>query len=104
MIILMGALFTAFGCLSSAMTSSQIIAGVVAVSILFVHFLLGLIPYFFGDQIDAAPFFHFIASQEHLRTFSRGLFDTRPIVYYLSATAFVLFLTYHLLDYRRWKP
>ena len=100
---LMGALFTAFGSLASCLTSSQIIAGIVCVGILFVHFLLGLVTYFYGDQIAAAPLFDFISSREHLATFSRGLIDTRAIVYYLTMTGFVLFLTHHLLDYRRWK-
>ena len=103
-VALMGALFTAFGCLSSALTSSQIIAGVVCVAILLVHFLLGLVTTFFGDQIAAAPFFEFVSSQNHLRDFARGLVDTRPIAYYISTTAFFVFLTYHLLDFRRWKP
>jgi len=103
-IALMGALFTAFGCLASALTSSQIIAGVVCVAILLIHFLLGLVTTFFGDQIAAAPFFEFVSSQNHLSDFTRGLIDSRPIVYYLSTTSFFLFLTYHLLDYRRWKP
>lgn len=101
---LMGALFTAFGCLASCLSSSQIIAGIVCISILFIHFLLGLVTFFYGDQIDAAPFFSFISSREHLEDFSRGLIDSRPIVYYLTMTGFVLFLTFHLLDYRRWKP
>ena len=103
-ILLMGALFTAFGCLASVMTSSQIIAGVVCVGILLVHFLLGLVTTFFGDQIAAAPVFDFVSSQDHLRAFSRGLLDSRPFAYYLSTTAFILLLTHHLLDYRRWKP
>ncbi|MDB4408462.1 ABC transporter permease [Akkermansiaceae bacterium] len=101
---LMGALFTAFGCLASCLTSSQIIAGVVCVGILFVHFLLGLVTYFYGDQIDATPLFNFISSREHLASYSRGLIDSRPIVYYLTMTSFILFLTHHVLDYRRWKP
>jgi ABC-2 type transport system permease protein len=62
------------------------------------------VTYFYGDQIDAAPFFHFISSREHLADYSRGLIDTRPIVYYFTMTGFVLFLTHHVLDYRRWKP
>lgn len=103
-IMLMGSLFTAFGCLASALTSSQIIAGVVCVAILLIHFLLGMVTTFFGDQIAAAPFFDFVSSQNHLRDFTRGIVDTRPIVYYLSTTAFFLVLTYHLLDFRRWKP
>jgi len=103
-IMLMGALFTAIGCLASALTSSQIIAGIVCVSILFILFLLGLVTTFFGSQIPAAPVFDFVSSQNHLRDFAGGLVDSRPIIYYLSTSAFVLFLTYHLLDYRRWKP
>ena len=35
--------------------------------------------------------------------FASGLFDTRPAVYFLSVAAFVLFLTYQVVDYRRWK-
>ena len=100
---LMGALFTAFGCLASCLTSSQIIAGIVCIGILFIHFLLGLITFFYGDKIPAADFFSFISSSEHLATYSRGLIDSRPLVYYLTATGFILFLTHHLLDYRRWK-
>ena len=103
-IMLMGALFTAFGCLASALTSSQIIAGVICVGILFVHFLLGLVTSFFGGQITAAPLFDFVSSQNHLQDFSRGLIDSRPFAYYLSLTVFVLYLTLHLLNYRRWKP
>jgi len=101
---LMGALFTALGCLASCLTSSQIIAGVVCIGFLFVHFLLGLVTYFYGDQIAAAPLFHFISSREHLDLFTRGLIDTRPLVYYITMTGFVLILTHHLLDFRRWKP
>ncbi len=103
-IALMGALFIAIGCLASCLTSSQIIAGVLCIGLLFVHFLLGLVTYFWGDQIAAAPLFHFISSREHLDLFTRGLIDTRSIVYYLTMTGFVLILTHHLLDFRRWKP
>jgi ABC-2 type transport system permease protein len=102
-IMLMGALFTAIGCLSSVMTSSQMIAGIICVGILLVHFLVGLVTTFYGDQITAAPFFDFVSSQNHMSAFSRGLIDSRPIAYYLSSAAFILLLTHHLLDYRRWK-
>ncbi len=103
-ILLMGALFTAMGCLASCLTSSQIIAGIVCIGFLFIHFLLGLVTLWWGDQIPAAPFFHFISSREHLDLFSRGLLDSRPIIYYLTMTGFVLILTHHVLDFRRWKP
>jgi hypothetical protein len=33
----------------------------------------------------------------------RGLLDTRPVVFSLSLTAFLLFLTLRVLESRRWK-
>jgi ABC-2 type transport system permease protein len=103
-IALMGLLFTAIGCLASALTSSQIVAGVICIAILLIHFLLGMIPTQYSNQLDAAPFFDLLASLNQMQDFSRGLIDSRPVAYYLSTTAFVLLVTYHLLDFRRWKP
>jgi ABC-2 type transport system permease protein len=36
-------------------------------------------------------------------TYSRGIIDTRPIVLYLSMTAFVLTLTYQAFQSRKWR-
>jgi len=35
--------------------------------------------------------------------FSRGIFDTRPVIWYLTMTAFSLFLTLHSFQARRWR-
>ncbi len=101
-ILLMGALFTAFGCLASALTRNQIVAGIIAIALLVLQFSLGFVTSIYG-QFDAATAFDYLASQQHLERFTRGLVDTRPVVYYLSFTAFTLFLTHHIVDYRRWK-
>ena len=57
-----------------------------------------------GKNFAGAGFFHYISSQEHLHYFTNGLLDSRPAVYYLSLTVFVLFLTHQVIDLRRWKP
>lgn len=103
LVALMGAFFIAVGSLASALTSSQIIAGVLTVGILFIHHFLGYITEIYGDRFRAAPLFHYISSKEHLSYFSQGLIDSRAIVYYLSAAAFCLFLTGHIINHRRWR-
>ena len=103
LVFLMGAFFIAIGCLASAMTSSQIIAGVVTTGLLFIHYFLGYITVIYGDRFPAAPLFRHISSNEHLRYFSKGLIDSRTIIYYLTAAAFVLFLTSHVINHRRWR-
>ena len=102
-IFLIGALLIAIGCLASALTSSQIIAGVVTIGLVVIHFLLGFVTVFYGDAYQGANLFHYISMQEHLASFTKGLIDSRPIVYYLTATVFVLFLTHHAINWRRWR-
>ena len=103
LLLLMGALFIAVGCLASALTSSQIIAGVVTIGLLVIHYFLGYVTLIYSDRFPAAPVFRYVASNEHLRYFTKGLVDSRAIVYYLTAALFFLFLTHHVLNHRRWR-
>jgi ABC-2 type transport system permease protein len=102
-VMLMGAAFTAIGCLASALTSSQIIAGLLTIGLLVIQYFLGFVTVIWGESFAGARFFHYISSQDHLHYFASGLLDTRPAVYFLSVSVFVLFLTYQVVDYRRWK-
>ncbi len=102
-LFLMGAAFTAVGCFASSLTSSQIIAGLLTLCLLMILFFLGYVPVIWGGAFRGAELFRYISCQEHLAFFARGWVDTRPIVYYLTLAGAVLFLTYHVVDYRRWK-
>lgn len=102
-LFLMGAAFTAVGCLASALTSSQIVAGLITIGLLVIQYFLGFVTVIWGESFVGASFFHYISSQRHLHYFASGLIDTRPMVYFVSVAIFVLFLTYQVVDYRRWK-
>jgi ABC-2 type transport system permease protein len=102
-LMLMGAAFTAIGCLASSLTSSQIIAGIFTIGLLVIQYFLGFVTLIWGESFPGAPLFRYISSQEHLHYFANGLFDSRPVVYFLSLAMFVLFLTYQVVDYRRWR-
>ena len=101
--LLMGAAFTAVGCLASALTSSQIIAGLLTIGLLVIQYFLGYVTVIWGESFAGAPFFHYISSQQHLHYLANGLFDSRIVIYYASVALFVLFLTYQVVDHRRWK-
>lgn len=102
-LMLMGAAFTAIGCLASALTSSQIIAGILTIGILVILYFMGFVTVIWGESFAGAPLFHYISSQQHLHYFTSGLIDTRPFVWHLSVALFVLALTYQVVDFRRWK-
>ena len=40
---------------------------------------------------------------EHMKDFTRGIVDTRQVVFYVSLTALFLFLTLKVVESRRWK-
>jgi len=103
-IFLIGCLYMSLGCFASALTRSQIIAAMVSFIIGITFFLLS----FLSEQINLGPTWgaqvlSYVAMREQMRDFTRGIIDTRYIVFYLSLTLFFLFLTYRVVESRRWK-
>ena len=102
MLLLMGGLFTAIGCLASALTDNQIVAAAVSFTAILFLFFLGLLSFFLPS---AAPVLrevtYYFSPIEHMMDFSRGIFDTRPVVFYLTSILLLLFATFHIFQYRR---
>lgn len=103
-IFLLGGLYISLGCFASSMTRSQIIAAIVSFAAGISLFLLSFLSYALaGTPGWAARIAAHFALIEHMRDFSRGVVDTRPIVLYLSLTALFLFFTWKAVESRRWK-
>jgi len=50
-----------------------------------------------------APFINFISLSFHFESFSRGLLDSRDIIFFLLTTVLFLFLNVQILVYRKWS-
>lgn len=98
---LSGAFFIAVGVMCSAMSRSQIIAGIVCTCFMIMYYFLGRVTELWGE-FPAAPIFHYLSCKEQVTAFSSGIMDTRPVVLYLSMAVFALALTKRIVDYRRW--
>ena len=104
MLLLMGAFYVSLGCLGSVITRNQIIAAIITLVLVVMVFFTGVIATRTGTATQAfRDFVAYFSSYEHLAGYSRGLIDTRPIVYYLSMTVFLQFLTFHIFQFRKWK-
>jgi ABC-2 type transport system permease protein len=103
-IFLLGAVYTALGCFASALTRSQIVAAMVS-------FMIGLSLFILNYIADKFPLeknwvtdvLNYVSMTEHMQDFSRGVVDTRYVVYYVALAAFFLFLTLRVVESRRWK-
>ena len=100
-LLLMGGAFIAIGLLISSTTNNQIVAGVVT----FVVFLLFWIVGWFGDSAGPTigPITRWLSITEHFDDFSKGIIDTKHVLYYLTLITFGLFLTAKSVDTERWR-
>lgn len=94
-IALSGLLFIAVGIFSSSLTRSQLVAGMLSFSILFILMVgataLNFLESNFGhNQFRGMELVQYLQVFQHFEDFVRGTLDTRPIVYYLTGTALVL--------------
>jgi ABC-2 type transport system permease protein len=92
------AAYTAIGVFASSLTDNQIVAFISAVFICFFFYFgfEGLSNYnLFGD----AFYIEKLGMESHFKSMSRGVLDTRDIIYFLSVTA--LFITLTTLNIKR---
>jgi ABC-2 type transport system permease protein len=101
-ILCVGALFLAVGTFASATTSSQLVAAMVTAALLFLLFLLGWFTDIFAGE-TAKQVFSYLSLSEHLDEFSRGIVDSRRLVFYVSSTLFFLFLASRALEDKKWR-
>jgi len=100
-LLLMGGTFVSLGLLISSTTNNQIVAGIVT----FVVFLLLWIIGWFADSAGPTigPITSWLSITEHFDDFSKGIIDTKHVLYYLSLITFGLFLTAKSVDTERWR-
>lgn len=102
-LFLMGTLFVAIGCFASSLTSNSIVAAIVTLGLLVLHYFLGFVTTIWGENFAGAQLFQYISAKQHMHYFCSGLLDSRVAVYYLTLTVLTLALTFHVLDFRRWR-
>ncbi|CAG0969975.1 MAG: gliding motility-associated ABC transporter permease subunit GldF [Bacteroidetes bacterium] len=94
--------FVSIGIFSSSLTENQLVAFIIAV---FVCFFM----YVGFEYLSTMPFFAHADSiviqlgiNEHYASMSRGVIDTRDVIYFFSLNAFFLSLTQLVLKSRKW--
>jgi ABC-2 type transport system permease protein len=100
-LLLMGGAFLSLGLLISSTTNNQIVAGIIS----FIVFLMLWIVGWFADT--AGPVMgtltRYLSITEHFDDFSKGIIDTKHVIYYLSLITLGLFLTAKSVDSERWR-
>ncbi|MFA6174246.1 MAG: ABC transporter permease [Kiritimatiellales bacterium] len=101
MVGLIASAFIALGLLASALTSNQIIAAISTFSVMSILFFGGLFEPHLSKNAMVREVGGYLSSALHLMEASRGVFDSRSLIFYLSATVFFLFATVKAVEARR---
>ena len=96
-----GAVYASIGTFSSSLFDNQVIAFIIGVFIVLMFFLfdklLIFVPTFMAGSIQ------YLSVDYHMSNMSRGVVDTRNVIYFISVIGMFLFATVQVLSSRKWK-
>lgn len=99
---LLAASYISIGLFASSLTQNQIVAFLVALFIgIFFHMLFDVIGS--GMTGSIGEFFSFLSIRTHVDSMSRGVIDSRDIIYFVSIILIGLLGTQIMLSKRNWK-
>ena len=100
-LLLLVASFIPMGLLCSALTENQIVAAVLTFGVLLIFWVIGWSAE--SASYSAREIIQYMSITDHLEELTKGVIDTKDIVFYLSFSVFGLFLTKMALESRRWR-
>lgn len=100
-LILMGGLFVSVGLLVSSVTKNQVVAAVIGIVFLIILWVVGFLSSYGDGWFYEA--LRYAGTFDHWESFTKGIVDTRDVIYYLSFTALILFITVRNVESRKWR-
>jgi ABC-2 type transport system permease protein len=101
-LVFLASVYTSIGVFSSAVTNNQIVAFLIAVVLVFIFYYgfdsLGLI--FEGTKTEYLM--QKLSINQHYQSISRGVIDSRDVVYFISIIALFVVGTHFKLQSRKW--
>ena len=100
---LMGGAYLAIGLFCSSLTKNQIVAFIISTVSCFVFLIIGEDMVLMSAPAPLTPLFAYLGLGAHFESISRGVIDSRDVIYYVSTIGFFLFLNTLALESRKWK-
>lgn len=101
-LLFLGGAFVAIGIFASSLTNNQIVAFIIS-ALLCAFCYLGFDSLYQLMQGRFALLLRWLGLKMHYESISRGVLDTRDLLYFLSVILFFMMLTRMVLQSRRWR-
>lgn len=100
-LVLLGGCFISLGLFLSSTTKNQMVAGAATFVIALLFWIVDWSAESAGPTMG--PILSYLSITSHFDDFSKGIIDTKHVVFYLSFITFGLFLTLKSVDSERWR-
>jgi ABC-2 type transport system permease protein len=100
-LLLMSSAFVSLGVLASSLTQNQIIAAAVTFGALLLLWIIGWAQTLAGPEVGSVLVYLSVLS--HFERFTKGVLDSRDILYYGLFVTLFLFATLRVLESRHWR-
>ena len=100
-LVFVGAFYAAIGTFSSSLTENQVVAFIIAVVIVLIFFLMDKLLLFVPSAL--AGIIQYLSVEYHLSNISRGVIDSRNLVYFGTMIWLFLTLTIRMVETRKWR-
>lgn len=100
-LLLLGGVYSAIGIFASSVTDNQIVSFIVSFLIIAIFFILDKILMFVPGFLSTI--FEYMSTGYHFESISRGVIDSRNIIYFATVITFFLLLSIRVLEMRKWR-
>tara|TARA_B100000902_G_C27245175_1_gene882221 strand:+ start:611 stop:1318 length:708 start_codon:yes stop_codon:yes gene_type:complete len=98
-LFLAGCVYASMGVFASSLTDNQVIAFIIAIFFVLLFFLIDKLLIFIPNSLSGI--FEYISIDYHLSNISKGVIDTRDILYFISLISLFILLTIESLSRKK---
>lgn len=101
--LFLGSAYLAIGLYISSLTENQVVAFIISLAIIFVLLLIGIAPGYLNSLGALVSICEYVSLLSHFNNITRGVIDSRDVIYYSSVVVLFLYLNVKNIEARKWK-
>jgi ABC-2 type transport system permease protein len=101
--LFLGSAYLAIGLYISSLTENQVVAFIISLAVIFVLLLIGIAPVYLNALGAIVAICEYVSLLSHFTNITRGVIDSRDVIYYGSIIILFLYLNVKNIEARKWR-
>ena len=101
--LFLGSAYLAIGLYISSLTENQVVAFIISLAVIFVLLLIGIAPVWLNALGSIVSVCEYVSLLSHFNNVTRGVIDSRDVIYYASVIVLFLYLNIKNIEARKWR-